>query len=431
MAPFRILISGAGIAGPALALFLARRDCDVTIVERAEDLRATGQQIDLRAQGVPIMKKMGIEAAVREKIIREPGMRIIDRDNRSLAFVPALQTGTGRQNVTSEYEIMRGDLVNILYDATRELKGVRYIFGQTVESLEQDDAGDGPVRVRLSGGDSREYDLVVGADGVSSHTRRLMRGADGPDVRQSNGIQIALFSVPAREDDPRDFTVCTLAGGRMAMTRRDRPDLLRVLLFKHGDVPGLAAADRSGQPMALRKQAWASAFADAGWQAPRFADALLHAPEADDLYAQRLEQIRLPAGGWGRGRVVLVGDAAACVALSHGMGTTLGLLAAYTLAGELARHCLPADGRRATTDEVVRAVQEYETKLRPLVQSTQRGVPAWVRKMMFPKTERGLWWLQTVIWLIFFLRLNRVSSLIPTAEEDYSWHEYPELEVSP
>jgi 2-polyprenyl-6-methoxyphenol hydroxylase-like FAD-dependent oxidoreductase len=87
MAPLRVLICGAGISGPALAFWLSRLDCDITVIERENEIRITGQQVDFRAQGISLMKKMGIEPAVRAKLVREPGSRIVTESGYTLGYV--------------------------------------------------------------------------------------------------------------------------------------------------------------------------------------------------------------------------------------------------------------------------------------------------------------------------------------------------------
>src|ERR1700760_3856821 len=109
MAPLKVLIIGGGVAGPALAHWLSRIEADVTLIERSSDIRASGQQIDLRAQGVPLMGKMGIEAAVRAVTVHESGTQLIDINGKTKAFFPAAEAGSAKQSFTSEFEIMRGD----------------------------------------------------------------------------------------------------------------------------------------------------------------------------------------------------------------------------------------------------------------------------------------------------------------------------------
>jgi 2-polyprenyl-6-methoxyphenol hydroxylase-like FAD-dependent oxidoreductase len=167
MAPLKVLICGGGCGGPALAYWLTRSGHQVTVVERFPALRATGAQIDLRAQGIEVVKRMGLLNAIRSKVVDEEGISFVDSQNRTKATIMANKSGKGAQSFTSEYEIMRGDLVRILYDATKD--NVDYIFGITVERFEQ---YDDRVEVHFSDGQTGTYDLLVGADGQGSRIRK-------------------------------------------------------------------------------------------------------------------------------------------------------------------------------------------------------------------------------------------------------------------
>lgn len=233
MAPLKVLIIGGGIAGPALAYWLSRIGADITLIERSPSIRASGQQVDLRGQGVSMMQKMGIEAAVRAKIVREPGTQIIDQNGKTRVFFAASPSGTGKQSITSEYEIMRGDLVQILYDLTEKQPNVQHLYDTVVESFTQDDESNpnGKVHVSFKDGRKEDYDLVVGADGTGSKTRKMMLGPDAPDPRRALGGSIGFFSIPSQPGDSDRFTFCMLPGDRVSRTigtRKDCAELTRV-----------------------------------------------------------------------------------------------------------------------------------------------------------------------------------------------------------
>ncbi|KAI1123680.1 hypothetical protein F5Y10DRAFT_46774 [Nemania abortiva] len=197
MSSLNVLIVGGGVAGPAAAYWLSRiARANITLIERSPQMRATGQQLDLRVAGVDMMKKMGIEPAVRAVRVKEPGMQIVDTSGRTRAFFPAAEHGSGKQSITSEFEIMRGDLVKILYGLTEKRSNVRHLYNTTIQTFTQDDESDpnGKVHVTFSDGRKEDYDLVLAADGTGSRTRKIMLGPDAPDPRHVTGGYIAYFS---------------------------------------------------------------------------------------------------------------------------------------------------------------------------------------------------------------------------------------------
>jgi 2-polyprenyl-6-methoxyphenol hydroxylase-like FAD-dependent oxidoreductase len=134
MAQLKILICGGGIAGNAIAFWLSRQGHDVTVLERSPVLRSFGLQIDLRGHGIEVMKRMGLEKQFRAKSVQEEGLEFVNSNGKVIAYFPANTSGDGPQSFVTEYEIMRGDLIRLLYDNTKDR--ARYVFGTTVESFE-------------------------------------------------------------------------------------------------------------------------------------------------------------------------------------------------------------------------------------------------------------------------------------------------------
>ncbi|KAF4335905.1 2-polyprenyl-6-methoxyphenol hydroxylase [Fusarium beomiforme] len=385
MSPLKVLVVGGGIAGPSVAHWLSRTGADITLIERAPRPRTTGQQLDLRHQGVGVMKKMGIEPAIRTKHIHEVGTQMIDTNGQTKAFFPAVETGTGHQSITTEYEIMRGDLVNILLGLTEKSKNVQHRFGTSVTSLTQDDESDpnGKVHVGFNDGRKDDFDLVVAADGTGSRTRQLMLGPDAPDPRHFLGGYIGFFSTLSQPHDTNRFTFCHLPGSRWLGTRKDCPEMTRVYMTQQGQNEGLAAAHKSGKLEDL-KAAWANVFADGKWESPRFMDALKNSPEADDLYSTPYEEVRLPPGSWSKGRVVAIGDAAHAHT-ANGYGTTWGIVGSYILAGEVATLY-----KQDPSTGVVQGVKRYEEIFRPIATHLHGNNSIFVRTAFTPKTEFGI-----------------------------------------
>ncbi|KAG8159456.1 hypothetical protein KVR01_011117 [Diaporthe batatas] len=419
MTQLKVLIVGGGITGPALAHWLSKLDCDITIVERAPDLRASGQQIDLRGEGVTVMRMMGIESAVRAKVVQEDGSEFVDKNGRRLAYFGANKTGQGKQSLTSEFEIMRGDLVRILYDLTKDKS--TYIFGNSVEEIEQ--TGDG-VHVKFSDGREDHFDLVVGADGQSSRTRRKAWGPGAKDPFNFLQLYLAYFTVPKGKQDTMVAKIYNIPGRRVIATRVDNPRTMQVYLgYLEKGGHAMEDALKSGD-VKKQKQLWADMYKDAGWEAPRLIDGMLHSPEANDFYFQKIGQVKMDK--WSRGRVVLVGDAGYTPSPLTGKGTSLGLIGAYVLGGELARHL---ESCKDVGQAVDAALESYETVLRPCVDKAQelfRGVPA----IAYPETEWGVWFLQLVVKLVSMLRIDKLIERFSSDNFAGDWKlpDYPELQ---
>ncbi|MEV7627972.1 FAD-dependent monooxygenase [Actinoplanes sp. NPDC089786] len=318
----RVLISGAGIAGPALALWLHRAGAEVTVVERTERPRPGGHAVDIRGVARGVVELMGLRERIREQQVDERGCALIDGRGRRLAELPV--DAFGGEGIVAEIEIARGDLARILLDATSGQAGYR--FGDRITALTQDRDG---VDVTFAGGTSERYDLVVGADGVRSGVRGL---AFGPDERYVRflGAYSAYFSVPDPGDLDHWLLMYNAPGGRVANVRPERGGTANASLSFREPEPRFDRLSRAEEQRVLAER-----MSGAGWRVDELLAAM---PGAGDFYFDSISQVRVDR--WWRGRVVLLGDAGYCGSPLAGMGTSFGLVGAYVLAGELAE----ADG---------------------------------------------------------------------------------------
>lgn len=354
-----VLISGASIAGPALAYWLARQGMDVTVVEKAPAFRDGGQTIDVRGAGRVVVQRMGLEALIRANSTQEQGIAFVDQGNRTKAFIGV--NAFDGDGPIAELEILRGELAKLLIQQSEDR--VAYRFGDSVNALEDD--GD-QVHVRFEQGVEQVYDLVIIAEGIGSATRNQVFGNEVE--RRSLDLYTAYFTVPRAPSDGQVMRWHNLPGGRCICLRPDNLGTTRAFLSFQQAPSGYEKLPRDEQVALLKR-----VFADAGWEVPRVLAALEH---ASDLYLDAVGQVKMPR--WSKGRIALVGDAAYCASPISGMGTSLGLCGAYVLAGELGRH---ADHSQAFA--------AYEQLMRPYVKQAQ-SVPKFAPRLASPHSRAGI-----------------------------------------
>jgi 2-polyprenyl-6-methoxyphenol hydroxylase-like FAD-dependent oxidoreductase len=318
MSGTRVLVSGASIAGPALAHWLHRRGAEVTVVEQAPGLRPGGQAVDARGVAKEAIRRMGLDAVVRAACTDTAGAYTVDVDGNVLETHSAEDfDGDG---YISEIEVLRGDLSRLLYDDTKD--NVEYLFGDRIDELTQDTDG---VDVTFASGGQRRFAFVIGADGLHSSLRELVFGPREKFVRHL-GLVLAFFTVPNEFDLDRWAFDCHDAG-RSAGLRpiHDATEAIAMMSFPASDF-AIDHRDLDGQKWLLREQ-----MAGYGWLAPRI---LEHLDDAPDFYLDQVAQVVMDR--WSNGRVGLLGDAAFSASPMSGAGTGLALVGAYMLAGELA-----------------------------------------------------------------------------------------------
>jgi 2-polyprenyl-6-methoxyphenol hydroxylase-like FAD-dependent oxidoreductase len=314
-----ILISGASAAGPSLAYWLHHYGFNPTVVERAPALRAGGYAIDLRGAAVHVAERMGILADARKASTDLREVWFVDGKNQTVATMDAnFGAGPGK---AGDVELLRDDLAQILYAATKDT--VNYIFGDSIASLAQHDEG---VEVTFEHGASRTFDLVVGADGSHSNVRTL---SFGEEARFSHylGQHVAIFTIPNYLNLDRLWLMHYVPKKMAAIMQYGSRKHTRALLMFSSPKLDYDHRDVEQQKNIVKKM-----FAEeAGWEFPRL---LAEMRDASDFYFDDVSQIRMDH--WSNGRVALVGDAACGPTLITGQGTSMAVVGAYVLAGELA-----------------------------------------------------------------------------------------------
>lgn len=367
-----VLISGAGIAGPALAFWLNRSNYQVVVVELADGIRPGGQTVDLRGAGRAVIERMELIDQIRERRLDQRGIAWLDAGGARRAEMP-VEAFHGNGPV-SKLEILRGDLADVLFQATAQ--GTDYRFGTRISDVAQssDAASDplsGPVTATLSDGTSVCADLVVGADGPHSAVRRMVFGGEEKFVRPLGGYN-AWFTAPDTASLNGWYLMYQAPGGLNASLRPSHdPGIAKGSLAFRSEPLSYDRDDLDAQRDLLAER-----FTGAGWQS----DALVAAArQADDFYLDALAQVRMDT--YSSGRVTLVGDAGYCASPLSGMGTSLALVGAYVLAGELG----PAHDAGIDKGRLAAVLERYQTVMRPYIAKCQ-DLPNTIERYL-PLTE--------------------------------------------
>jgi 2-polyprenyl-6-methoxyphenol hydroxylase-like FAD-dependent oxidoreductase len=367
----RVLISGASIAGPVLAYWLTRYGFEVTVVERAPVLRKTGgHAVDLFRPAMDISERMGLVADIEKQATH------MERGTMYRQGAKPVRVDLGKVFEAASdrhVEIFRDDLSEIYYEAARDK--VEYIFGDSITGI---DDGD----VTFEHGPPRRFDIIVGADGVHSNVRGLVFGAV---EKLFIGAHLAVFTVPKHVGVEGEY-VLNLAVGRICAvySAPHMPDGRALFLFRgprldyhHRDVPRQKELLRQayrGMPSIVNKT-------------------LAELDDTPAFYFDSITQLRMET--WSRGRVTLVGDAAYCPGAAVGGSTSMAVIGAYVLAGELAA----ADG------DYEKAFVAYEREMIDLVRQS-RAMAISGAKRLVPGTRTGLWALA---------RGMQLASVLPTS----------------
>ncbi|ATE53650.1 FAD-dependent monooxygenase [Actinosynnema pretiosum] len=375
----RAVISGAGIAGLSAAYWLRRTGWDVTVLELAGEFRDGGQNVDVRGVAHEVLDLMGLTEAVRARNTTETGTVLVDGRGRVVATLPE-----GRDGATAELEVLRGDLARAVLEQLPPGTDLR--FGERITEVAQ---GADAVAVTTARGEVLTADLLVVAEGVRSSTRDLVFG---PDVdRHELGITMLFGTIPRTPADDDRWRWHTAVGGRQVHLRPDNRGTTRAMLAFTDDGPERPTAEQ------VRER-----YAGVGWEAPRVLDGFA---TTDDLYVDRLTQIRMPA--WRRGRVCVTGDAAWCVTPMGGGGASLALTSGYVLAA-----CL------STAPDQDGGLAAFEAWMRPLVDDVQQ-LPPGVRRVAYPNTRLGLALRDAVARIVTSTPLSRlVGKLTEVAATD-------------
>jgi 2-polyprenyl-6-methoxyphenol hydroxylase-like FAD-dependent oxidoreductase len=356
-----VLVSGASIAGPAVAFWLQRYGFTVTVVEKSTGLRGGGYPIDVRGTAVEVARRMGILPRLQKAHIESRRLTFLNADGSEAAVVHPQAVVGGVEG--HDVEVPRGDLAEVLYGAVRD--EVEFVFDDSIDVLTEHEHG---VDVTFRSGVRRGFDLVLGADGLHSRTRELVFGPE-EQFHRYLGYCFAIFTMPNTLGLSHEVLIWNTPGRAAALYAvKDSNELYAFLNFAQPEPPGEVFRVPEAQ-----RDLVATTFADDGWEIPAMVAAMRH---ANDAFFDTVSQVRMPC--WSSGRVAFLGDAAYAPSFLTGQGSSLALVGAYMLARSLAAH-------RDHTE----AFAVYERDIRGFVELNQAQVGAG-DAALFPTTAEAL-----------------------------------------
>ena len=353
----KILVIGAGIAGPTICYWLKKFGFSPTLIEKSDVLRQGGQGVDIRGAAVGLVKKMGIYEQICKMRTQVEYGRQVDVMGKILHEEKAEKFGY-RQD--EDIEILRGNLVEILM---KQIEQVPCHFNQSIDNIEKNDGGD--VTVSFKDGRIEHYDLVIGADGVRSSIRRMVFDKDEYELVNLWAC-ISIFSIPNYLHLSHTEVQCESSQKAIFISSDKDPKIAQVGLMFRPQHDLTYLRDENKQKQVLR-----DTFHNFGWEADKILELM---SDSNDFYFDSFTQVKMHS--WTKGRVALVGDAGYCPSPFSGQGSNLALIGAYILAGEL----------KAAEGNYKHAFHRYNELLRSFVEANQQfGV--WVRKSFLVSDE--------------------------------------------
>lgn len=360
MKELKILVSGASIAGLTSAYWLNKKGFEVTIVEKASKIRGGGYPIDVRGSAINIVKMMGIYEELKAQNLNNMKFKILDNDNSVIS-----QFTDATMKANEDIEIPRGDLTTALYKCVEE-NDINLIFNDSIKTMNHLDNG---VEIELESGKQGSYDLVVGADGIHSNTRKLTFGEESQFTNYL-GHCFTGFTVENYLDMYKEGMIYSEPGRTTIMYATENKESVHAfLIFSDEEEPSVNHRDIDGHKKLVKDK-----FKDVGGIAPYLLETL---EQNEDIYFDTTTQIIMDQ--WAKNRAVLVGDAAHAPSFLTGQGSSLAMIGAYILADELEKN-----------NSIKDAFIAYEKYMKPFAEINQNAVENDGSSILYPKNDEEI-----------------------------------------
>lgn len=389
-----ILISGAGIAGTTLAFWLKKFGFNPTIIEVAPKLREGGYAIDFMGAGYDVAEKMDIVGELKKVDIDFSKLTFVDKNNKekgSMNYQKIKNFLRGRA-----FTLLRSDLAKVIYNSLG--KDIEVIFGDTINNIEQDDE---KVVITFQNGTKRNFDLLVGADGLHSNVRDLAFGKEA-QFEKYYGYYTSSYSINNFSVGNNAFSMYNVPYKQVAVYTNKENQTMTFFIFTSPQKLSFQHHNIEKQKQILK-----AAFENSGWKCPQL---LSEIDSTKDFYFDSISQIKME--NWFKGRITLVGDACYCPSLLSGKGSTLAMVGAYILAGELKQ----ADGNYQE------AFMQYEIVFKPFMEKKQKAAQFFA-KSFIPKSNFGIW-LRNLVFRLMSVSVFSKLFLSQFKDSDLTLKEY-------
>ena len=352
----KILVIGAGIAGPAICFWLKKFGFSPILIEKSAAIRKGGQALDVRGIATHIAREMGIYDEICDMRTQIEFGRFVDAAGNVLHEEYGEKFGFRQDD---EVEILRGDLVEILM---KTIADVPCYFNQSITSMQQNADN---VIVNFKDGKVENYDIVIAADGIHSATRRMIFDKDEYQLMHL-GAYLSTFTIPNYLGLNHIELECEANHKLVSINSDNHPEIARAgFMFRSQHILKDIRDEHE------QKQFLCDTFRDFGWETHNILNRM---PKSDDLYFDAIMQIKM--NSWTKGRIALVGDAGYCPSPLSGQGNNLAFIGAYILAGEL----------KTANGQYMQAFTRYNELLRSCVDANQEfGV--WISESFLVKDE--------------------------------------------
>lgn len=356
-----VLISGASMAGLSSACWMNKIGYKVTLVEIANEPRTAGGAVDIKDAAMDAVKRMGIFEQLKT---HQLNVELIEFKNAEDITEGSISlTSEGEELPEDEIEIERDLFVGIMFD---EIKNdVEFLFNNSITALNEtkDD-----IQVTFKNGAQQSFDLVLGCDGIHSGVRKIWFGEESEYshfLKAYSSLTI-LNKLLIKQKTMQMYNVPDKAV--MLNAYKNKTDII-FCFNSEKEIPYDYRNEKQQRKIILEQ------FAGQSW---RTEELLEEIKNSNNFYFDKFCQIKMPS--WTKGRVALVGDAGYCASPAAGMGASLSVIGATTLADALIKH----------NGNFELAFQDYNQSLRPFIEQVQATAELNVRESFIPRTEEEI-----------------------------------------